>query len=251
MPAAARATPAPRSIPVQQGATPPAVSRSDTRTRHPVPVATAHPTAQPMLYGLAGSQDVPRLLEFLARLEAPAHVLDRAHQDLPGRTLIVWTLGPSSRLLGAALVATRGRTATLYHLARAPDGPSRRDLADSVPSWSEPADGVYVLRATWDVPRRALGRRWHRGRHGYRYWFRPGDRPAPCAICRRPRVSRRNARQYPGLVCPECDVRAVDRRGRPPAVLDDHERCIVFIDGIRCTRYHLFGGWMTMRVHRR
>ncbi len=77
-----------------------------------------------------------------------------------------------------------------------------------------------------------------------------GDQPARCAICRR-RVSRRFARQYPGLLCAACDARAVDRRHRTPVVLDDHETQTVFVDGLRCARYHLFGGWVTLRTHRR
>lgn len=203
--------------------------------------------SRPLIEGLASPSDSLRILALLQRLHAPSALQSQAEAVLPGRTVIAWTPHPS-RLLAVALVAMSDDTATLLYLGATACGPSLRDLAAWVPGWCQPARGVRILRAAADIPRDILSGRWRPAAGGYRYRFRPGDRATRCSLCGARRISQREALEHPGLLCPQCDARAVDYRGHPPPILDDHESTRVFVDGVPCVRYHLFGGWVTQRV---
>jgi len=70
-----------------------------------------------------------------------------------------------------------------------------------------------------------------------------------CSICGTSLDNPNFARNYPNLVCRECDARAVNAEGQRPR----HESAFdsgdnpVFIDGIKCWRRYRYGGYVTMR----
>lgn len=84
-------------------------------------------------------------------------------------------------------------------------------------------------------------------------------RPARCGICGK-RVGASSALPYTGLVCWDCDGRALDRNGQQAqyssankigetsSLANDFDGPNpVFIDGIRCWRRYRLGGHVTMR----
>ena len=175
-------------------------------------------------------------------------------------------------LVSFGLVHRRRDVAVLVDVIRSPEeetSASDSDEAGTLVSWG-PGQGVsYVFSLLGEEDGQALDPEfWRpitdRGREhlawaghpsvgaAWQAWVEGRARVAMrCSVCKRYRVARGGGKQYPRQVCGECDSRAVDARGRPVrGYAGDHEHVEVWIDGIPCLRYHLFGGWITMREHR-
>lgn len=78
---------------------------------------------------------------------------------------------------------------------------------------------------------------------------RPATEHVRCAICGTPFPDPEFARNYPNLVCRECDGLALTGGGDKPrheSAYDDGDNP-VFIGGIKCWRRYRFGGFVTMR----
>lgn len=69
-----------------------------------------------------------------------------------------------------------------------------------------------------------------------------------CSICNTPHPNQDFAINYPGIVCRECDKRALNEDGKKPLIdsMNDFGDNPLFIDGIRCIRRYRFGGFITM-----
>ncbi|HIB65244.1 MAG TPA: hypothetical protein EYO33_09070 [Phycisphaerales bacterium] len=75
-----------------------------------------------------------------------------------------------------------------------------------------------------------------------------GSEHRQCAICQRDHGYDGEMKDYPGVVCRDCDTLAVNEKGRSAKITGTDEGYNpVYIGGIKCWRRYRFGGYITMR----